>query len=116
MKERVLFKISLIGAVLGVLILYLVSLQSGLDESLISELGNFDDEDDVKIVGVVTRVTEKEKVAFLEVAQEEVKSITVVLFKDENISLVEGDYVEIEGSLETYRGEKEIIGNKVEVK
>lgn len=116
MKEKTLFKISLVGAILGVLILYLVSLQGSIEDKTISELNEVEDEDDVKIAGLVKRVTDTEKVIFLELAQEEVKTITVVLFKDKNISLAEGDIVEIEGSVETYKGEKEIIGNRVEVK
>ena len=116
MKERNLFKISLIGAVLGVLTLYFISLQMDVGERSIGELDGVKDDQDVKVIGVVKRIGGTDKVAFLEIAQEEVKTVTVVLFKDENVSLVEGDVVEIEGSVETYRGEKEIIGNKVEVK
>jgi len=55
-------------------------------------------------------------VAFLDVAQEEVKSVTVVLFKDSDIEISEGDIVEVEGSIEDYLGKREIIGNRVEVK
>ncbi|MFC1801035.1 OB-fold nucleic acid binding domain-containing protein [Nanoarchaeota archaeon] len=116
MKEKSLFKISLMGAVLGIFILYIVSLQLGVDEVRINELDEVEDEENVKIRGVISRVSNQDKVAFLEVAQEEVETVTVVLFKDENVSLSEGDFVEIEGSVETYLGEKEIIGNRVEVK
>jgi len=116
MRERSLFKISLIGGIVGVVILYLVASELALDKSLISKIDGVPEGNEVLVQGVVERVTNTEKVAFLEVAQEEVKSVTVVLFKDSDIELSAGDVVEIEGTVEDYEGKKEIIGNKVEVK
>jgi len=116
MKERNLFKISLIGSILGIVILWLVASQIELSESMISRIDDVPEGDEVLVKGVVTRVTNTEKVVFLDVSQEEIKSVTVVLFKDEDVSLMVGDYVEIEGTVEDYQGEREIIGNKVEVK
>ena len=98
MKEKSLFKISLIGSVLGVIILWLASSQMGLSEKMISQIDDVPEGDEVLVRGVVTRFVEKEKVAFIEVSQEEIKDVTVVLFKDADpIDLSEGDYVEVEG-------------------
>lgn len=108
--------ISLAGAVVGIVILYFVSSGLEIKESLINQLDSVPDGDEVLVRGVVKAVTNKDKVAFLEVAQEEVKTVSVVLFKDDNISLAVGDYVEVEGTTETYLGKKEIIGSRVEVK
>ncbi|MBW2963301.1 OB-fold nucleic acid binding domain-containing protein [Candidatus Woesearchaeota archaeon] len=116
MKERNLFKISLIGSILGIVILWLVSSQIELSESMISKIDSVPEGDEVLVKGVVTKVTDTEKVVFLDVSQEEIKSVTVVLFKDGDVSLAAGDYVEIEGTVEDYEGKREIIGNKVEVK
>ncbi|MCK4589940.1 MAG: OB-fold nucleic acid binding domain-containing protein [Nanoarchaeota archaeon] len=116
MKERNLFKISLIGAVLGIVILYLIASEISLSESMISRIDDLPEGETVLVKGVVKRVTNVEKVAFLDVAQEEIKTITVVLFKDRDVELSEGDYVLIEGTTEDYEGKKEIIGNKVEVR
>ena len=117
MKERNLFKISLIGSVLGEIILWLASSQMGISEKMISQIDDVPEGDEILVRGVVTRYVEKERVAFIEVAQEEIKEVTVVLFKDSDLyDLSEGDYVEIEGSIEDYEGKREIIGNRVEVK
>jgi len=35
------------------------------------------------------------------------------LFKDSEIFLEEGDYVEVTGTVEDYNGKKEVIANKV---
>ena len=37
----------------------------------------------------------------------------MVLFKESNLNLQQGDYVEITGTVEDYEGQKEIIGSKV---
>lgn len=116
MKERNLFKISLVGSILGIVILWLAASQIELSESMISQIDGVPEGDEVLVKGVVTKVTDTEKVAFLDISQEEIKSVTVVLFKDEDVDLAEGDYVEIEGTVEDYEGEREIIANKVEVK
>jgi len=116
MGDRAMHMTCLIGAIVGIIILYFVSSGLEIKESMINQLDEVPDGDEVLVRGVVKQVTNKDKVAFLEVAQEEVKIINVVLFKKENISLAVGDYVEIEGTTETYLGEKEIIGSRVEVK
>ena len=111
-----LFKVALVGAVVGVFILYLVSTQLGLTEYKISEFDEVDKDEEIIINGIVSRVTNKDKVAFLEIAQEEIKAVTVVLFKDREIDLSPGDLISVEGTIEEYKGKKEIIGNKVELK
>ena len=83
---------------------------------MISKIDDLPEGETVFVKGVVQRVTNIEKVAFLEVAQEEVKTMTVVLFKNKDVILSPGDYVLIEGTTEDYEGKKEIIGNKVEVR
>lgn len=116
MENRNLYKISLIGGILGIVILYLVASEISLSESMISKIDDLPEGESVLVKGIVERVTNTEKVAFLEISQEEIKKTTVVLFKDKDVELEAGDYVLIEGTTEDYEGKKEIIGNKVEVR
>lgn len=116
MKERNLFKISLIGSIVGLVILWLISTQMGLSESPIDQIDDIPEGEEVLIRGVLTKIGGNEKVAFLDVAQEKIESVTVVLFKDSDVELSVGDYVEVEGTVEDYLGKKEIIGNQIEVK
>lgn len=111
MEEKTLLKVSLVVGLLGIMFLYFVS--SGIDLETIDGLEDVEAEEEVKVNGVLGRVTETEKVIFLEVLNEKVEKIDVVLFKEGEISLSEGDYVEILGTVEEYNGEKEVIGNKV---
>jgi DNA/RNA endonuclease YhcR with UshA esterase domain len=67
----------------------------------------------VKILGRVTRFTETENVYFIEIQQP--STIDVLIFKNEPLSLTEGDNIEIIGKIDEYEGEMEIIGNRIRV-
>lgn len=111
MEEKTLVKVSLIVGLLGVLLLHFIS--SGMELKAVNGLEEFEEEEEVKIAGVVGKAVEKDEVVFLDILNEKIEKVDVVLFKDKNISLSEGDYVEISGTVEEYKGEKEVIGNKV---
>ncbi|MBR9683239.1 hypothetical protein GOV03_01745 [Candidatus Woesearchaeota archaeon] len=111
MEEKTLLKVSLIVGLLGLVALYFIS--SGIDLESIKSIGDIDEEEEVKLSGRVGKVSENGAVVFLEILNEKIEETKVVLFKDGGIDLIEGDYVEILGTVEVYEGEKEIIGNKV---
>ena len=113
MKEKKLLKIALICSLIGLFILFIFSDNISISEKDISKIQDEDISDSVRIIGTVNRVSNSDKVAFLELSQERIDTITVVLFKDKNISLMPGMRVEIVGSIEDYNVEKEIIGNRV---
>ena len=110
MNERNLLKISLIFSLIGIFILFLIA--ESVDLSY-SEIKSIEKDEFVKLRGIVDKVNQRDKVAFVELIQPE--SITVVLFKeDEFIDIQEGDYIEVVGKSEEYKGEIQIIGNVVE--
>jgi len=111
MEDKTLLKVCLMIGLLGVLLLYFIS--SGIDLGAVEGLEEAEEDEEVKVKGVLGRVTEKEKVVFLEILNEKVEKVKIVLFKDGEVGLKEGDYVEVVGTVEEYLGEKELIGNKV---
>ena len=112
MKEKQILKISLIGAVIGILVLFFLSEHVlKVDEIAIDRLDEFNVGTDVKIKGFVENIKDLDKIAILDVAQ--LKSVTVVLFKSGNLTIKEGDYVEIKGEIEEYNGKLELIGNEI---
>ncbi len=112
MKEVTLLKAALICSVAGIILLFLISEVIDIPEKAISEITEGDKDSSVWVKGIVNRITEKEKVAYIEVIQPE--SISVVLFKDnENLNLKEGEYVEVAGMVEEYNGKLQLIGNIV---
>lgn len=112
MQENLIFKIVLIGALIGILALFFLSeVVIKVDEVSIDRLDELDVGTDVKIKGFVENVKDLDKLAILDVAQ--LKSVPVVLFKDGNLTINKGDYVEIKGEIEEYNGKMELIGNEI---
>ena len=111
MQEKTLLKISLFVSLGGLLLLYYLS--SGVNLDAITGIEEVEENKEVLVRGKLGKVKELDKVAFLEIWREKIMKTPVVLFKDSNISLKPGDYVEITGTVEDYQGKKEIIGNKV---
>ncbi len=114
MEDKTLKKIALIGAIAGIIVLFILSEKLGVSQQVISRLDELPEGKEVEVLGVVTRVHDAGNVMFLEIAQERIDKTTVVLFRSGNVSIYEGDVVKVTGSLEEYKGKKEIIGNRVE--
>ncbi|MAG08640.1 hypothetical protein CMO89_04150 [Candidatus Woesearchaeota archaeon] len=83
-----------------------------LDELNNEEIGN-----KVKVLGKVSRITELDKVTFLDVSQP--VTTKIVIFrekeKDEALDLEQDDYIEIIGKVEDYEGEMEIIADRIRI-
>tara|TARA_Y100000294_G_C8372116_1_gene263170 strand:+ start:310 stop:645 length:336 start_codon:yes stop_codon:yes gene_type:complete len=109
MKEKTLIKISLIFSVIGIVFLYYLVGNVSLDEKEIDKINYIDQ--DIKIKGVVTNIDERDKVAFVEIAQPNV--MKVVIFKDDELNLKINDYIEITGNVEEYNGKLQIIAEEV---
>lgn len=116
MEEKTLKKIALVFSLLSLVLLYIYLQNQQLDFTPISQAKEEPEGNTVKIFGRVKRFTNTNKVAFIELEQQEFKNIDIVLFKDRNITLQKNDLIEVEGSLEEYQGEKEIIANRIELK
>jgi hypothetical protein len=111
MQEKTLLKISLLTGIIGIIFLYLVSI--AIELPTVQKIDRLAEETEVKLSGIIGKVTSKDQVAFLEVMNEKIEKTDVILFKDQDIYLGEGDYVEITGTIEDYQGRKELVGNKI---
>lgn len=112
MKETALLKIALICSLAGLFMLYLISTRIEPKDYKPSIL-NKNIGDDVKLKGVITRITDKGNVVFIEVNQQ--SPINVVLFTDDALKLNNGDNVEVIGKFQEYNGKPEIIAEKITV-
>ncbi|MBW2974238.1 hypothetical protein KY366_00840 [Candidatus Woesearchaeota archaeon] len=109
MKEKTLLKISIICALSGIFLLYLISENITLDESSISSIEDEEIGDDVKVKGVVEDVFNTEQLTIITITQPEEMKIIVY----DNVSLSEGDHIEVIGEIDEYEGERELIGNRI---
>ena len=93
--------------------MFLISERIEVKEIDISKIENEKIGKSIKIIGRVGRVTDTGKMIFLEVEQEKTEQVTIILFKPGDITLTQGEYVEIVGEIDDYNGKKEIIANRV---
>ena len=113
MKEKTLLKIALIISILGLLLLVILSQLIKIGESPIAKITKEKLEEDVKLTGKIIKISETNNTIFLQIQSQD--RIAVIVFKDETIDLRQNDIVEIEGTVEDYQGNLEIIANKVRV-
>jgi len=111
MQEKTLLKIAIISALAGIFLLYLVSDNITIDESSIGNIENEEIGRDVKVMGVVEDVFNGEKISIITISQP--SDMKVILY--DNVSISEGDYIEVIGEIDEYNGEMEVIGNRVRV-
>jgi len=115
MKEKTLLKIALICSVVGIAMLYIFSEGIEIDESTIENINKGNVGESIKIKGVLSRVSSADNAVFLEITQPQTLSVILFKEKDINITLEEGDYVEIIGKIEEYKGKREVIADRVRV-
>lgn len=106
MKEKTLLKISLVITILGIIMLFFISKTLDINENIISA-DNIDKE--IKVTGLVTKVTETDKVTFLEISKPE--KVTACVFDKVDIKV--DDKVTVEGELEEYNGKLELIARRI---
>ena len=109
MKEKTLLKYALICTVVGISILYVIS--DNIQVPIYSE--DLEIGEEVKIIGRIEMTGGTDKVMFLSVGWEKIETVDVLLFKDRDIPLKEGDYVAKIGEIDDYQGKREVIANRV---
>ena len=115
MKEKTLLKIALITSLTGLLALYLISSSIDIKESNIEKITIDSKDEFVKLKGFVSQVVNSEKVSILEITQPQ--KIKIVLFKNngKNLSISQGNEVEVFGKVQEYEGNMEIIAERIRV-
>ncbi len=110
MKEKTLFKIALICVVVGLVGLYFLSENIEIKEADISKITLGDVDKQVKLVGQVVSIRNFEKASIIEITQP--SKIKVIMFV-ENVTLDEGQDIEVFGKVGEYEGKPEIIADVV---
>lgn len=113
MQDKTLLKISVICSITGIIVLFLISDNISLSATDISKIQESELGKQIKIKGKVDSLTDKENLMFLTISQEKIETISVVLFKNSDIAIKEGDIIELTGTLEDYEGKREILANRI---
>ena len=107
-----IFKTSLTISLLGILILLIYTENITLPTKNIQNITNKDVDKQIKIIGQVTRLTDLPGLMILDI-KDNTEQITVVVFKEEKLNINKNDFLEIQGKVAEYRGELEIIAEKI---
>lgn len=114
MQEKTILQVSIVVIILGLFFLLLYA--QNLDVRNVERIDSEIPEETVLLKGVINRVSQHDKVIFLEMLGERIEKVDIVLFNDEEVFVKEGDYAEITGTVEEYKGKKEIIADKIVLK
>ncbi|MBW2990541.1 hypothetical protein KY348_02430 [Candidatus Woesearchaeota archaeon] len=101
----------MITSIIGLGFLVIILTSTGLQEIDISEAKELEEDKTIKITGIVESITNKEDFSIINIRKEE--EISVIIF--ENVNLSKGQRVEITGRTTEYKGEKEVVGEKISI-
>jgi hypothetical protein len=113
MEEQLLLKIALSCSLAGLVVLYFLTASLELEETKVSNLTGTEESTLVRLMGVVESVEDSGKIMYIDVAQPETASI--IIFKDRNLSIAKGDFVDVRGEVRDYKGKKEIVAAGIDV-
>lgn len=113
MEEKTLLKIALIFSISGIILLFFISENIQPQEIKIDEISKDNINKDVKIKGKVIGIEEKEDIFIITLAQE--NTIKLIAFRDGKLVLQKGQKIEAEGEVRAYKGNLEIVANKIKV-
>lgn len=119
MDENKVLKLSLIISIIGIVVIYSMALVLEAPFVEIVDLNKNMIGEYIKVCGAVTSTHVSEKGTFF-LKIKDYKELDAIFFKEfvEGLNAYDseiGEKICIEGNLETYKGELEIIGNKFEV-
>jgi len=111
MKEKSLLKVALVCSLAGITALFFISEFIEVEERDIGEITIDNLDENVKVIGTVSSVINTDKALIMDVIQPQ--KVKVVVFKEEEINLRKGSYIEVLGKVQEYEGEPEIIGDRI---
>lgn len=112
MNEKTLTKIALICSLIGILLLLLIAERQDVSASSINKISNQSINQEIKIKGTISTLKETPAVTITQV-KDTTGSITVIMFRKENITLQKGDLVEVQGIVKEFKGKLEIEAKRV---
>ena len=113
LSETLLKKLAISGALLGIILLYFYS--GTIQFDTVESLERVRPDTEIVLTGKILRVSQTEKVAFVQVANEVIDVSDVIVFKDRNLTLAEGDAVKILGTTEIYEGETQLVASRIDI-
>lgn len=114
MEEKQLFKLALIIALLGLLILIFISNSIEIEEYKIKDIDQELLEKTIRTKGTITRLTETPGLYIMDIT-DETGTITAINFKENPINITQNQEIEIEGKVIKYKDKLEIEISKIKI-
>lgn len=114
MKEQTLFMAAVVCTILGLVILYLYAEEVNL--AVLESPEQWKEQQTVSIQGRVEKLHVSEKAIFVTIQGQRIDTVDAIVFTEKPIFLKEGDFVEVTGTVEEYKGTKEIIADEIVVR
>jgi len=108
MDEKTLLKISLLTSIIGIALLFVISLNIEKEEKSFQLLSP---DDYTTVSGKISKVYANENITFLTVYQN--KPFTAVIIGESYVNFNEGDFVEMRGNVQDYNGKKEFVAEEI---
>ena len=112
MEEQTLLRICLIASIIGIGALLWISSSSEIKLSEISRLDSMVGRS-VRINGQVIAIQTFDNRMVVTLNQEE--KLSIVVFKAKNLSIEEGDNIQVTGMAQEYNGKLELIAEKIKI-
>ena len=114
MNERTIYKISFATMIIGITVLFFYADQFSVER--VESIETRQVEEEVALSGTISQLRKTDTVYFLTIDGTKTIKTEVVFFPDEDIYVKQGQFVEVIGTVEEYKGKKELIANKITVK
>lgn len=114
MENNLLIKLCIISAIVGIILLIIVSDKISIQTSTISSIDKSDINSLVKIRGTVKSAINKNTVSFLEIMDKTGK-IKVVAFKPTNLTIKKDSMIEIEGKVSFYENNIQLYAETIKI-
>jgi len=115
MQEKTLVSFSVIVIILGLLLFYFLTQSLELNKISIYKLEEKPTKmlgKSVSIEGVISKIEQKERIAIITLL--EPKETEVVVFKNKpNLDIKEGDYISVNGKIESFQNKTQIIAYSI---
>ncbi|MBS3168226.1 OB-fold nucleic acid binding domain-containing protein [Candidatus Woesearchaeota archaeon] len=114
MEENLIIKLSLICTILGIILLVIISDKIELPSSEISSISEKEIGKNIKVIGKVNRVTEKNTITIIDL-EDKTGIIQIVAFKPENLKLKKGGLIQVRGKVSLYESSTQIYADSIEI-
>ncbi len=110
MKEEDLLKIALVVSLGGLFLLAIFSAKIAAEEKSIEEINDFKESKTIRVNGIVASVKTNNESSVVEIEQS--VYVKAVVFDPVN-GLKKGDKISVEGKIDEYKGNKQILVEKI---